>query len=115
MLCAISCFVFRPDASGYSVTEYVKQSYEPFIALNFHLNRLFAFPPLAKSEVFNSEFSLMVMRFIAWAYTYHYLNWFSKTSIIGWHKISKLRFTAVLVLWIGSLVLYAMDYALGFK
>jgi hypothetical protein len=31
------------------------------------------------------------LRFIAFAYTYHYLNWFSKTDIIRWHVVSQRR------------------------
>ena len=55
------------------------------------------------------------MRFIAFAYTYHYLNWFSKTEVIRWHKVPKARFALVIVAWIVSVVLYAVDYMLGFQ
>jgi hypothetical protein len=55
------------------------------------------------------------MRFIAFAYTYHYLNWFSKTKVIGWHDIPKSRAILILVLWIVSVALYLIDYSLGFK
>jgi hypothetical protein len=65
--------------------------------------------------VFHSEAGILLMRFIAFAYTYHYLNWFSKTEIIRWHKVPKLRFVAVIVLWIISLVIYAIDYSLGLQ
>jgi hypothetical protein len=47
-----------------------------------------------------------VMRFIAFAYTYHYLNWFSKTSIIGWHKVDKRMLAGAIVIWVASLALY---------
>ena len=57
----------------------------------------------------------MVSRLIAFAYTYHYLNWFSKTQVIQWHKVPKLRFIAVIVLWVASVGLYVYDYAVGFK
>ncbi len=56
---------------------------------------------------------LAVMRFLAWAYTYHYLNWFSKTKVIGWHEIPRRRLVAIVALWIGSLGLYALDYRVG--
>jgi hypothetical protein len=65
--------------------------------------------------VFSSKQGILLMRFIAFAYTYHYLNWFSKTEIIRWHKVPKVRFFAVIVLWLGALVTYAIDYALGLK
>lgn len=63
--------------------------------------------------VFYSNIGIMLMRFIAFAYLYHYLNWFSKTEVIRWHKVPKARFAAVIVLWIGSSLFYAYDYSLG--
>jgi len=52
--------------------------------------------------------------FIAFAYTYHYLNWFSKTSIIKWHQVPKKKFVVSAILWALSLALYAVDFRLGF-
>jgi hypothetical protein len=47
-------------------------------------------------------------------YTYHYLNWFSKTSIIGWHEISRVRMVGIIVLWILAVGIYFVDYRIGF-
>jgi hypothetical protein len=55
-----------------------------------------------------------VQSFIAFAYTYHYLNWFSKTSIIKWHEVPKIKFVVSAILWLASLALYAVDFRLGF-
>jgi hypothetical protein len=63
--------------------------------------------------VFYSSIGIMLMRFIAFAYLYHYLNWFSKTEVIRWHKVPKVRFAAVIVLWLGASLFYAYDYSLG--
>jgi hypothetical protein len=65
------------------------------------------------SIVYNSTIGIMLMRFIAFAYLYHYLNWFSKTEVIRWHQVPKLRFAAVILLWIVASVFYAYDYSLG--
>ena len=65
------------------------------------------------SSVFFSTFGIMLMRFIAFAYMYHYLNWFSKTEVIRWHKVPKIRFAAVLLIWLAACCLYAYNYALG--
>ena len=65
------------------------------------------------SLVFFSEIGIMLMRFIAFAYLYHYLNWFSKTEVIRWHKVPKVRFIGVISLWLISCGLYAYDYAIG--
>jgi hypothetical protein len=86
---------------------------------------LFGIAPAAIGGLFGKSFSLeslatsreavAVMRFIAFAYTYHYLNWFSKTSIIRWHETTPARMAAVGVLWLGAIGVYAWDYRLGFQ
>jgi hypothetical protein len=55
-----------------------------------------------------------VMSLIAFAYTYHYLNWFSKTSIIGWHQVPRRRAVAILAAWIAGVAVYLHDYRAGF-
>ena len=77
----------------------------------------FAIPVNTKEYYWNSIFfstvGIMLMRFIAFAYLYHYLNWFSKTEVIRWHKVPKLRFALVIGLWLTACGLYAYDYGLG--
>ncbi|MFM7684289.1 MAG: hypothetical protein ACKO7P_16345 [Bacteroidota bacterium] len=63
--------------------------------------------------VFFSSVGIMLMRFIAFAYLYHYLNWFSKTEVIRWHKVPKVRFIGVIILWLTACGLYLYDYATG--
>lgn len=53
--------------------------------------------------------------FVAFALTYHYLNWFSKVSIIQWHRMPPRRLAAISLLYAGCVGLYFYDYALGFK
>lgn len=64
-------------------------------------------------SVFFSTVGIMLMRFIAFAYLYHYLNWFSKTEVIRWHKIPKIRLIVIVSIWILASVFYAYDYSLG--
>jgi hypothetical protein len=66
-------------------------------------------------KVYDSKIGLAIMRFIAFAYTYHYLNWFSKTEIIRWHKVPKARFVLVIVGWFVSIVLYSINFRVGFQ
>jgi hypothetical protein len=54
------------------------------------------------------------MRFIAFAYTYHYLNWFSKTKVIKWNQVSKKRMTIIIALWVFSVILYFISFQVGF-
>ena len=60
-----------------------------------------------------SSAGILITRFIAYAYTYHYLNWFSKTSVIKWHEVSKPQLVAIFALWIIAVVLYYTDYRTG--
>lgn len=66
-------------------------------------------------QVFRSRGGLILMRFVAFAYTYHYLNWFSKTSIIRWHEVGVKRMAVIVVLWLSAVGVYFYDFTLGFK
>ena len=68
---------------------------------------------LIGTNVFTSGLVLRLVRFLAFAYTYHYLNWFSKTSIIQWHAVSVGRLVLVAAVWIASVGLYAVNYDVG--
>lgn len=63
---------------------------------------------------FSAETILKIQTFIAFSYTYHYLNWFSKISIIKWSKgISKSYLVLLLVLWLSSIGIYLYNYRMG--
>jgi hypothetical protein len=56
-----------------------------------------------------------IFAFLSFAYTYHYLNWFSKAEIIRWHHMPRKRLIAILAIYIGAIGIYLYDYALGFR
>jgi hypothetical protein len=89
--------------------ERVQQLYKSFEYLNRDLLRL-----SGKSSGIYEAAGAGVMRLIAFAYLYHYLNWFSKTSIIKWHEISRTRGMVIGGVWVGSGLAYLYDYRLGF-
>lgn len=115
MLCAASFFVYAPDAAaGHTVGDYVRNSYKPFSALNAELIKLFQLGTgISAGEIYESRAGLVVMRLIAFAYTYHYLNWFSKTSVIKWHEVPPRRTILIATLWVVSLGVYAKNYETG--
>lgn len=114
VLCAFSFFVYTPAALGHTVGDYVRSSYSSFQTLNGELIRIFQLGTgVSMTEIYESSAGLTVMRFIAFAYTYHYLNWFSKTSIIKWHEISRSRTAIILGLWLAALGLYGYSYQAG--
>ena len=98
---AVSLLIAAPSIAP---SPAVASIYEGFQQLNAVLLRFFGH----KVSVVG------VMRFIAFAYTYHYLNWFSKTSIIRWHEVSRRRAVSIVAMWIGGIALYAYNYRAGF-
>lgn len=114
--CSIVLIVFQPQGLNYEVSAYTQKSYGPFDELNFRLINLFGLGQLTEiKEVFTSNAGFVIMRFIAFAYTYHYLNWFSKTSVIKWHQVPKRALIITGVVWIISCCLYIYDYSLGLQ
>ncbi|WP_111684402.1 hypothetical protein [Winogradskyella tangerina] len=102
------------DATRYLVSDYTKASFTDsgFIPLNYSLANLIG----ADMEKFAllSETGVKIQIFIAFAYTYHYLNWFSKTSIIGWKKsLTNKRTKYIVGIWVASVALYLYDYTTG--
>lgn len=114
--CSLILIFFRPESLNYEVSDYVKRSYGPFDELNFRMINYLGLGQLSEvKEVFTSNVGFVIMRFIAFAYTYHYLNWFSKTSVIKWHQVSKRSLIITGLVWIISCGLYIYDYSLGLQ
>jgi hypothetical protein len=105
----------------------VRDSYREFSLLNFALMTPFRAHDLTvpanlpqyvrfvNTVLYQSPAARAVMGFIAFAYTYHYLNWFSKTSIIQWHNIPRRRFVGIIALWIASIACYLCSYRMGLR
>jgi ribosomal protein L6P/L9E len=118
-------FLIPADLSSLAPIDYLQKSFVGFMELNRQLiNTLgldqlktFSNESLAENTrvIFGTQAGFMVMRFIAFAYTYHYLNWFSKTSLIQWHKVPRKTLSIVIAIWIISVAIYAYDFMLGLK
>lgn len=93
--------------------EDIGNTYNSFEELNVAVFSILNKEILASQDIYFSNFGIRTMQIIAFAYTYHYLNWFSKTSIIQWHKTSKTKIYAILLIWILSVVLYIYNYKTG--
>ena len=121
-LCTVLIFSIMPDPQAdRSLSHYVKSSYQYFGGLNFELMNILGLQKVTPRSpglgeiLFSSNTGIIIMRLVAFSYTYHFLNWFSKTSIIKWHLIPKKNLAIVFVLWIASLALYAYNYYLGLQ
>jgi hypothetical protein len=106
--------VGRPESPG----PYLLTAYGPFGSLIAQLVAVLGWlgwrPLRTMDDIFLSSSGVAATRFIAFAYTYHYLNWFSKTKVIGWHEIPRRRAVAILGGWALAVGCYALDYRFGF-
>lgn len=114
IICALLLFSIQPQNLFYPVSEYIQKAYSNFVLLNFSLVNFLNMDQFSDiAQVFNTNAGFVIMRFIAFAYTYHYLNWFSKTSVIKWHLVSKKSLLITIGIWLLSVAIYAYDYSLG--
>jgi hypothetical protein len=116
MICPIVIILFPLPALEYAVPGSSESAYiiNRFATLNNHLAKLLK-PFGLDSYQQLSATGIRIQVFIAFCYTYHYLNWFSKTSIIGWNKsLTKPGTFIILTLWIGSLLLYWYNTRIGY-
>ena len=119
-LIPVIMFSFFQGNASYRVSDYGFQAYRSFEALNFFSLKLFSALDQTNAEtitngIYFSDKGILLMRFIAFAYTYHYLNWFSKTEVIQWHKVPKRRLLTIFVLWSLAIAAYAFSYKTGFQ
>jgi hypothetical protein len=56
-----------------------------------------------------------LFKFVAFAYTFHYLNWFSKTGYLGWHKVSRFRIIFLISMYFIFFGIYIYNYKVGLK
>lgn len=96
-----------PSSEALTPTVYDSESFLPWQELAKALGALFGD---------SSDWGIVVtaVRVMAFAYTYHYLNWFSKTQVIRWHEISAQRMAAIIAAWGLAVGAYAVDYNFGF-
>lgn len=100
---------------GYFIEEKVRNIYaeNSFHVLNANIAKLIGASD-GTTFSFTGIVDIKIQVFIAFAYTYHYLNWFSKTTIIGWHKkLTHKKSLIIAGLWIASVSLYFYNYRIG--
>jgi hypothetical protein len=123
----MSFFIFKSAHPAGELGESVRKTYGAFAQLNYALMTPFnqhdlripanvlQYSRYVNEVLYRSPAALAVMGLIAFAYTYHYLNWFSKTSIIQWHNMPRSRLIAVIVIWLASIGAYTYNYVFGLR
>jgi hypothetical protein len=104
------------DFTAYESSSFVKNI---FLDMHFHHTNVLFSKFLGLSEgtsfYFYENLELRIQVFLSFAYIHHYLNWFVKTSIIGWHKsIDYKKGSYIIIIWIILVVLFLTNYKLGF-
>ena len=103
------------EPSTYYLSSEIGQIYEAttFSDLNWQIRDTLGGLTGEKLQIFTVG-GIKVQIFIAFAYTYHYLNWFSKTSIIGWKKsLTGRKSLYIGAIWLASVAIYLYDYYTG--
>lgn len=117
LLCPILFIFITPPIA--TLSGYALEHYKMFQVVNFKMIQLFNNDVFSQHNspvdaIYQSTTGITVMRFIAFAYTYHYLNWFSKTTVIKWHNVPKKRLAIIGGLWLVAVGLYWYKYEIGF-
>jgi hypothetical protein len=110
-------FVFLPVSS--SLYQFIPSFKDIYLGNNFHVTPVIFAKYLGISEgktfFFYEHMELRLMMFISFIYCYHYLNWFSKTTVIQWHKMLTIKRTLLIaIFWLICLILFYIDFRLGF-
>lgn len=120
ILMAVPLFIFNMDVNpnDYQLGGYMQEAMidSNFKALNNYFSYFFGFTgQISNDYQLLSPIAIKIQFFIAFAYIYHYLNWFSKTSVIKWHKsFSKKRVYTIVAVYVIAIGLYLYNFRVGF-
>jgi hypothetical protein len=106
-LLGITLILVAPPSVSTVVPAFAQAARDYFGNVAPALGRLFGIPHLALDS--------RIVGLLAFAYTYHYLNWFIKADVIRWSEIPPARWALVAAVSAASTGLYFYDYALGFS
>ena len=105
-LVAIAAILLAPPTAEIRIASFAKAAQDYFGNVGPALSRLFGIPGL--------QLDVRLTSLLAFAYTYHYLNWFIKADVIRWADIPRSRLALVIAASAASTALYFYDYAFGF-
>ncbi len=114
IFCSSFFFIFKYQWPSYQVSTQIQDLYYDFTVLNKKFSDFFHFGQFNQmADLFKTKHGIIIMQFIAFSYAYHYLNWFTKTSVIQWHQISKVRMACLLGIYVSLICLYFYNKFLG--
>lgn len=119
ILCSLIIFQVSYEPLKYKIGENLLRDFfeSGFVTLNQDMWDVLNPTPARNDFFFRNglfgKYALKIQAFIAFSYTYHYLNWFSKTEVIRWHEVPKPWLVLTVLVWIGSVLLYRYHYQTG--
>jgi hypothetical protein len=107
MICGVSFFLpfIQPFAYASSYTT----------GINYALANIYSSPINLLNLTETEDLVRRFAGFASFAYTYHYLNWFTKTKVIKWNQISPARLYFIGSLYLFSVGVYFYNYILGLQ
>lgn len=109
LICSLAIFFIKNQ--HYEISQFKTEIFNltNTVPLNKFISDLFSIKERNSLGVNNN-----LQSFISFAYTYHYLNWFSKTKIIKWHILPRKKLIIVFGFYLIVLSFYLTDHRLGF-
>lgn len=85
-----------------------------FSALHGYLVRLVGHNLHPDASILADPAAAGVLRFLAFIYLFHYLNWFAKTELLQWHRVSRRSWAWIATLYSVSVGCYLWNFVVGF-
>lgn len=112
--CFIACVTIPLLSREYTFSRYVWDNFHDSGFANVSLAIVHLInPDFTIQQLLYSDEMIMLQRVLAFGYTYHFLNWFSKTEIIKWHNIPRNTLYGIIAVWIVSVIIYAISFKMG--
>jgi hypothetical protein len=85
-----------------------------FASLHSYLVRLLGHNLHPDATILADPAAAGVLRFLAFIYLFHYLNWFTKTELLAWHRVSRANWGWITALYAVSVGCYLWNFVVGF-
>ncbi len=90
------------------------QAEQGFGSLHHYLERLLGHNLHPDATILADPSAAGLLRFFAFIYLFHYLNWFAKTELLQWHRVSRRSWMWIVVLYSVSAGCYVWNFRVGF-
>ncbi len=85
-----------------------------FSGLHLYLAHLLGRNLHPDATIMSNPAAVGVLRVVAFIYLYHYLNWFAKTELLQWHRMSKRQWSTIGALYGLAVGCYLWNFVVGF-